>query len=175
MALAHRSRPGALRPGRPRGASAGAALALSTALRLRDRDEPRPDALLPAYPFVHFPTPALDDATAAAMRELPALLRFTTGSIEDMVRKCVGRLTGLPADAMPGATQLDGLPPTGIVLAEHDDLRPSGELLARQREETGVPVRTYHAAGMAHGYPNRGPSLGEVDRSPDFFVSVLSG
>ncbi|MFF7882187.1 alpha/beta hydrolase fold domain-containing protein [Streptomyces sp. NPDC020794] len=157
------------------GASAGAALALSTAIRLRDQDEPRPDALLLAYPFVHFPTPALDDETAAGMRDLPSLLRFTTESIEGMVRNYVGRLTDLPAAAMPGAASLDGLPATGIVLAEFDDLRPSGDLLARQLEESGVPVRTYLAAGMPHGHLNRGPSLKEVDRSLDFFVSTLSG
>lgn len=171
--LARNSRPltGTLGLG---GASAGAALALSTAIRLRDQDEPRPEALLLAYPFVHFPTPALDEATAAGMRDLPPLLRFTTDSIEHMVRNYVGRLTDLPAAAMPGAANLDGLPPAGIVLAEFDDLRPSGDLLARQLEESGVPVRTYLAAGMPHGHLNRGPSLTEVDRSLEFFVSMLS-
>ncbi|MDW6057566.1 alpha/beta hydrolase fold domain-containing protein [Streptomyces sp. FXJ1.4098] len=167
-----------LRPSGPvglGGASAGAALALSTAIRLRDQDEPRPDALLLAYPFVHFPTPALDDETAAAMRELPSLLRFTTGSIEHMVRNYVGRLTELPPAAMPGAANLDGLPATGIVLAEYDDLRPSGNLLARQLEESGVPVRTYLSAGMTHGHLNRSPSLKEVDRSLDFFVTAFVG
>jgi acetyl esterase/lipase len=157
------------------GASAGAALALSTAIRLRDQDEPRPDALLLAYPFVHFPTPALDDETAAGMRDLPSLLRFTTESIEHMVRNYVGRLTDLPTAAMPGAANLDDLPATGIVLAEFDDLRPSGHLLARQLEESGVPIRTYLAAGMTHGHLNRSPSLKEVDRSLDFFVTTLSG
>jgi acetyl esterase/lipase len=157
------------------GASAGAALAVSTAIRLRDQSQPRPDALLLAYPFVHFPTPALDDETAAGMRDLPRLMRFTTESIEHMVRNYVGRLTDLPAAALPGAANLDGLPRTGIVLAEFDDLRPSGDLLARQLEESGVPVRTYLAAGMTHGHLNRSPSLKEVDRSLDFFAATLSG
>ena len=48
------------------GASAGAALALSAAIRLRDGGGRAPDALLLAYPFVHFPNPALDDETASA-------------------------------------------------------------------------------------------------------------
>ncbi|MGW3566078.1 alpha/beta hydrolase fold domain-containing protein [Streptomyces sp. NPDC000941] len=157
------------------GASAGAALALSTAIRLRDQGEPCPGALLLAYPFVHFPTPALDDETAAAMRELPALMRFPTAGIEYMVRNYVGRLTDLPPAAMPGAANLAGLPATGIVLAEYDDLRPSGDLLARQLEDSSVPVRTYLAAGMTHGHLNRGPSLKEVDRSLDFFATVLAG
>jgi acetyl esterase len=157
------------------GGSAGAALALSTAIRLRDRDERRPDALLLAYPFVHFPTPALDDETAAEMRALPALLRFTTGRIEHMVRSYVGRLSNLPPDALPGAAKLDGLPPTAIVLSEHDDLRPSGDLLAVQLKESGVPVRTYLAAGMLHGHMNRTAGLKEVVRSLEFFASALIG
>lgn len=156
------------------GASAGAALALSTAIRLRDQDEAQPDALLLAYPFVHFPVPALDDETAAGMRELPPLLRITTESIEHMVHHYVGRLTDLPTAAMPGAAHLGGLPATGIVLAEYDDLRPSGDLLARQLEESGVSVRTYLAAGMTHGHLNRSPSLKEVDHSLDFLATTLS-
>lgn len=157
------------------GASAGAALALSTALRLRDEEEPGPDTLLLAYPFVHFPTPALDDESAAQMRELPPLLRFTTASIEHMVRNYVGRLTDLPATAMPGAARLDGLPGTAVLLSEYDDLRPSGELLALQLKESAVPVRTYRAAGMPHGHLNRTPFLKEVDRSLDFFAEALTG
>jgi len=157
------------------GASAGAALALSTAIRLRDRGERRPDALLLAYPFAHFPNPALDDETATEMLRLPAMLRFTTGGIEDMVRNYVGRLTDLPQDAMPGAAKLADLPATAVMIAEFDDLRPSGELLAVQLEESGVPVQTYLAAGMLHGHLNRNPSLKEVDRSLDFFASALVG
>ncbi|WP_416968764.1 alpha/beta hydrolase fold domain-containing protein [Streptomyces sp. 4F14] len=127
-----------------------------------------------AYPFAHFPTPALDDETAAAMWELPPLLRFTTASIEYMVRNYVGRLTALPAEALPGAADLTGLPATAVLLSEYDDLRPSGDLLALQLEETGVPVRTYRAAGMLHRHLNRTPSLKEVDRSLDFFVEALA-
>ncbi|XKK38548.1 alpha/beta hydrolase [Nocardiopsis sp. ARC36] len=91
-----------------------------------------------------------------------------------MVRNYVGRVGGLPADAMPGAADLSGLPATSILLSEYDDLRPSGELLARQLEESGVPHRTYLAAGMPHGHLNRGPSLGEVDRSLAFFADALT-
>ncbi|MFJ3778980.1 alpha/beta hydrolase fold domain-containing protein [Streptomyces sp. NPDC090075] len=156
------------------GASAGAALALSTALRLRERAEHLPDSLLLAYPFVHFPTPSLDAESAREMGVLPPMMRFTPESIEQMVRNYVGRVSGLPADAMPGAADLTGLPRTGIVLSEYDDLRPSGELLARQLEETGVPVETYFSPGMPHGHLNRGPSLGEVDRSLAFFAKLLA-
>ncbi|MFJ2580892.1 alpha/beta hydrolase fold domain-containing protein [Kitasatospora aureofaciens] len=156
------------------GASAGAAIALSTAIRLRDLGQRRPDALLLAYPFAHFPNPALDADTRVEMEALPPLLRFTTEGIESMVRNYVGRLSDLPPSAMPGAADLRGLPATGIVLAQYDDLRPSGELLERQLGEVGVGVRSYLAVGMTHGHLNRSPSLKEVDRSLDFLVAVLA-
>ncbi|WP_031064293.1 alpha/beta hydrolase fold domain-containing protein [Streptomyces sp. NRRL WC-3742] len=156
------------------GASAGAAIALSTAIRLRDLGQWCPDALLLAYPFAHFPNPALDPDTRAEMEPLPPLLRFTPEGIESMVRNYVGRLSDLPPSAMPGAANLRGLPTTGIVLAQYDDLRPSGELLQRQLNEVGVGVRSYLAAGMTHGHLNRSPSLKEVDRSLDFLAAVLT-
>lgn len=155
------------------GASAGAALVLSTAIRLRDAGGRVPDALLLAYPFAHFPNPALDDETAAEMLKLPAMLRFTSDEIEGMVRNYVGRLSDLPPDALPGAARLAGLPRTALLLAEYDDLRASGDLLAKQLAEVDVPVRTYRAAGMLHGHLNRSASLKEVDRSLDFFAESL--
>lgn len=155
------------------GASAGGALALAAALRLRDEGGRAPDGLLLAYPFLHFPVPALDDETAAEMLRLPAMLRFTTRGIADMVRNYVGRLTDLPPDALPGAARLEHLPPTAIAVSEFDDLRPSGELLAVQLAESAVPVRTHVARGMLHGHLNRAPSLEEVDRTLDFLASML--
>ena len=157
------------------GACAGAALALSAAIRLRDQSEHSPDKLLLAYPFAHFPVPALDNETAAEMIPLSPMLRFTTEGIEGMVRNYVGRITDLPPEAMPGAARLTGLPPTALALSEYDDLRPSGDLLAKQLEESGVPVQKYVAAGMLHGHLNRAPSLKPVDLTLDFFASVLAG
>lgn len=156
------------------GASAGAALALATAIRLREEGGRAPDGLLLAYPFVHFPVPALDEAMAGEMLRLPAMLRFTTRGIEDMVRNYVGRLTDLPPDALPGAAKLTGLPPTAVVVSEYDDLRPSGELIALQLEESGVPARRYLAQGMLHGHLNRAPSLEEVERTIGFLASELA-
>ncbi|WP_330285707.1 alpha/beta hydrolase [Streptomyces sp. NBC_00576] len=155
------------------GASAGAALALAAALRDGD-DAVRPaDLLLLAYPFAHFPVPALDAATAAYMATLPPTMRFTTDSIEFMVKNYVGRLTDLPRDALPGAAALHGLPPVRLLLSEYDDLRPSGALLARQLAESDVAVTTHVAAGMPHGHLNRTPALPGVEQSLDFLAAAL--
>ncbi|BBC31134.1 Hydrolase, alpha/beta domain protein [Streptomyces graminofaciens] len=155
------------------GASAGAALALAAALRDRDEALRPADLLLLAYPFAHFPVPALDSAMAAEMTALPPTMRFTTADVEFMVRNYTGRLTDLPRDALPGAAALHGLPPVHLLVSEYDDLRPSAELLARQLTASETEVRTYLAAGMPHGHLNRTPALAEVDRSLDFFADAL--
>ena len=156
------------------GASAGAALALATAVRLRDDAGHAPSCVLLAYPFAHYPVPALDDATWRVMAELPGMLRFTPSSIEAMVRRYVGRTSDVPALALPGHARLDGLPPVHVLNAEFDDLRPSGELLVRQLREAGVPAHEYLARGMLHGHLNRLPSLAEVDASLEWLAEALS-
>ncbi|WP_270889737.1 alpha/beta hydrolase fold domain-containing protein [Pedococcus sp. 5OH_020] len=155
------------------GASAGGALALAVALRLRDGGHTQPAALLLAYPFAHFPNPALDFEVSAMMAPLPPALRFTPASVEAMVRTYVGRISDVPPDALPGAAPLRGLPPAHVLISEYDDLRSSAELLARQLAEAGVTVQCTLAAGMPHGHLNRTPALAEVARSLDIFAAAL--
>jgi acetyl esterase len=155
------------------GASAGAALALATAIRARDDGRRQPDALLLAYPFAHFPNPALDDEAGAEMQTLPGYLRMPPADVEDMVRDYVGRISDLPADALPGAARLTGLPPAHLVLSEYDELRASGELLERQLREVGVAARSYLARGMLHGHLNWAVNLPPIDESLDFFAEAL--
>ncbi|MFH8755742.1 alpha/beta hydrolase fold domain-containing protein [Streptomyces atroolivaceus] len=155
------------------GASAGAALALGCAVRGRDESLPA-DRVLLAYPFAHYPNPALDSATVRAMEAIPGILRFSPASIEEMVTGYVGRITDLPPLALPGAARLDGLPPTAIALSEYDDLRPSGELLGRQLTSVGVPVSLHVAARMPHGHLNHWPSPPEASASLDFLGASLS-
>ncbi len=155
------------------GASAGAALALATAQRLRDSGEATPAALLLAYPFLHYPNPALDPDVSAELAVLPSTLRFPPSNIEWMVRNYVGRLSNVPADAMPGNGSMGGLPDVRLVVSEYDDLRSSAELFERQLAEVGVPVKRHLAEGMPHGHLNRGPSLPAVTGSLDFFAQSL--
>jgi acetyl esterase len=157
------------------GASAGAALALACALRARDAEpQVRPaDAVILAYPFAHFPNPALDGATRDEMAQLSPDVHFPWQTIEYMVRNYVGRISGLPPEAMPGAARLDGLPPVRIALCEYDDLRPSGELLARQLREVGVPVLTDLARGVLHGHLNLTVGLPQIQQTLNFLAAGL--
>ncbi|THV23524.1 alpha/beta hydrolase [Glycomyces paridis] len=153
------------------GASAGAALAMAAALRVRDAGTRAPDALLLAYPFAHYPNPALTPEQEAAMAAVP--FRFSPLDVEGMVRNYTGRISDVPTDALPGAARLDGLPRTAILASEYDDLRASADLLERQLNEVGVPVESYLAAGMTHGHLNHSPRVGEVSASLDFFAKAL--
>ncbi|NQX13897.1 alpha/beta hydrolase [Microbacteriaceae bacterium VKM Ac-2855] len=153
------------------GASAGAALALAAARR----EPERVAALLLAYPFAHFPVPALDDATAAEMHALPARLRFTPADIGGMVSNYVGRLHSLPDLALPGAAPVPAAhPPTYVLTAEYDELRPSGELLVRQLTDAGAPVFERLEHGVLHGHLNRHPGAPGVDASLDWFAAALA-
>ena len=157
------------------GASAGANLAAAAAMRVRDDSGILPTVMLLAYPVVHFPVPALSDGLAAEMRQLPRMLRFTVADIIDITRWYLGRLTDIPTRTMPGHGNLEGMPPTRIVLSEYDDLRGSGELFEEQLREVGVPVHSTVAAGMLHGHLNLPPAaqMPEIERSLDFLAAGL--
>jgi len=154
------------------GASAGAALAVSAALRCRDQGQ-NVGALLLAYPFLHFPNPAPSDELARALAELPDILRLSPEVVSWLVRGYVGSISGVPAEAFPGAAVLEGLPRTTLIAAEIDDLRPSAELFAAQLAEVGVPVATHTAPGAPHGFLNRVPSAPGVDNALEVLAAAL--
>jgi acetyl esterase len=157
------------------GASAGANLAAAATMRVRDESGIMPAAMLLAYPVVHFPVPALSDDLTAEMRQLPRMLRFTVADTIDITRWYLGRLTDIPTRTMPGHGNLEGMPPTFIVLSEYDDLRGSGELFEQQLREVGVPVASIMAVGMLHGHLNLTPAaeMPEIERSLDFLAAAL--
>lgn len=157
------------------GASAGAALTGGVAVRVRDRGTRAPDALLLAYPGMHFPSPALPDEQVDDLRRLPRDIRFLPAPMLSMTRTYLGRLSGFPAEAMPGNGDVAGLPPTTVVLSEVDDLRPSGEMFLLQLQDAGVPTRSMVAAGMLHGHLDIPPvpTLPAIGESLDFLAAAL--
>jgi acetyl esterase/lipase len=117
-----------------------------------------------------------DPATAGELvAGLPATARFTPAGVEEMVRNYVGRISDLPPDALPGAARLDGLPPVALLLSEYDDLRSSGELLARQLAEVGVEARVHVARGVPHGHLNHVAAAPAIDESLAFLAKQLGG
>lgn len=157
------------------GASAGATLAVGSAMRDRDAGHARADALLLAYPFLHFPNPAPDPELSVELAaELHPALRITPAFNDHVIRNYVGRLHALPETAVPGAGDVRNLPPASVVVAEYDDLRPSGELFARQIADAGGHADLHFAEGMPHGYLNRSPWLDEVRRTLDLFTAATA-
>lgn len=153
------------------GASAGGFLAAAAALRAVAEGN-APDAVLLAYPALHFPNPAVDDALAAQLRALPPVLRFPSQVVTAIFATYLGRITDIPAAETPGLADLTGFPATRIVVSEFDDLRGSGELFAQQLASCGVPVALTVAEGMLHGHLNIPPVAGlpEIARSLDFLA-----
>lgn len=47
---------------------------------------------------------------------------------------------------------LRGLPPTSVILAECDPIRPQGARMVSALEEAGVPVQVHQTSGMIHGF-----------------------
>jgi acetyl esterase/lipase len=75
-------------------------------------------------------------------------------------------------DASPlRATDLAGVPPAFVAVAEHDVLRDDGLAYARALSEAGVAVRVERYDDMAHGFVRWG---GLVDRARDL-IEALAG
>lgn len=155
------------------GASVGANLATGASVRLRDAGDELPRGMLLAYPLEHYPTPPNDASVIAELDRVPPMMRFPEQYQLSIVQNYLGRVDDLPADVVPGNFPVAGLPEAWIAPSEYDDLRPSGELFARQLDEAGVPVHLELARGMVHGHLGRGPSLAGVDANLEFFADAL--
>lgn len=157
------------------GASAGANLAAACALRARDEGGPVLAAACLAYPAVHREVPAAPDELAALVEELPPLARFTAAAREEIYRDYLGEhYEDQPPYGLPGKADLGGLPPVAIANAEYDDLRPSGELFAKQLATAGVPVDSWVEPGTAHGFLNDLDVVTGAHRTLDRFARLLA-
>lgn len=117
------------------------------------------------------------NSAGATIAASAALLAIATGAAAlwhqdlEVVAPSLPPTRGLPADVAavlrayfgaemppPKASPLDepdlsGLPPTLIMVAEHDPLRPAALAYARRLEDAGIPVTVRTGAGHLHGTP----------------------
>lgn len=133
------------------GASAGANLSGGALLRLRDEGAPLPHVWLAIYPAAHVTRPAFSPELAADLAEHNS--GFTPEAMA-FIGECYGATADDPYGYLGERDDLQGLPRVLIVNDQYDELRGSGEALARQLEAAGVEVTTVLAEGMKHGHLN---------------------
>ncbi|MCP8615092.1 alpha/beta hydrolase fold domain-containing protein [Bifidobacterium asteroides] len=136
------------------GASAGANLAAGLCVALSERKIRRPDGLLSAYGVFHGPEKPVIQGWESKTQILPEPLRLSRKRFKQMYINYLGSLDKLSQKAMPGQGDVSCFPHTGLVISEFDNLAPSSVLLARQLKSAHVPVETYFAVGMLHGFFN---------------------
>ena len=137
------------------GGSAGANLAMAQALRARDTGLPAPSSIVLVYPVMHDVLPEPSAGLAKLLAGLPGTFRFTPELCRELNLGYVGQPELLQHPyAFPTHGDLEGMPPTLVVNAQIDDLRPSGEHFAGQLARAGVDVAVCCEPGTWHGYLN---------------------
>ena len=130
------------------GEGAGANLALHVAFEARDSKLTPPIHLVLVTPWttlgVEYP--------AAAENPLPGFL--SAADLGWAARKLVRKRVDLREPRLNPGARMDfkGLPPTTIILAEHDPLRAEGEALAGRFRSEGMWVDMQVMAGTVHGF-----------------------
>jgi acetyl esterase len=133
-----------------RGGSAGANLCAALALAARDRGGP-------TIAFQLLSIPALDDRlnsdSASRFTDTPVINRYSTAACWDAyLGDGVAGGNDVPAYAAPArATDLSGLPPAYIAVAELDPLRDDGIGYAQALLRADVPVELHLFPGTFHG------------------------
>lgn len=151
------------------GESAGGNLAAATCLRLKREGATLPVHLLSVYPIAgyDFETPSYRENAAAKPLNRPMMQWFFShylNSPED------GKSDYISLDT---AGDLQGMPPTTIVLAEIDPLRSEGEIFAQRLRAANVPVemRLYH--GVTHEFFGMGALVPEAASAETFAAMRL--
>ena len=139
------------------GESAGGNLAFNVALAARDQKLPKPVHELLVYPV------ASTDLTAPSVQENARAKPLSKAALEWFI-KYYGRGTEDTMDTrlnLLGVADLQGMPPTTIVLAEIDPLRSGGELLGERLKAAGVPTETRLYPGVTHEFFGTGAVVPE--------------
>jgi acetyl esterase len=129
------------------GDSAGGNLAAVVALMARDRSGPRiafQGLLYPATDLT-LSSPSIDENADAPILTRADVLAFRDHYLGDADAR-------EPYASPLFATDLGGLPPALVQVAEHDPIRDDGLRYAAALRAAGVPVRTTTYVGMPHGY-----------------------
>jgi acetyl esterase len=129
------------------GDSAGGNLAIVAALRARDRGGPSIAHMLLVYPVTD------SDTTTASYLAPENQLLLTKEGMEWFFAHYAGTTDRTHPEISPlRVSDLGGLPPATVLIAEHDPLRDEGERFAARLAQAGTPVETTLFAGQLHGF-----------------------
>lgn len=130
------------------GEGSGGNLAVNVALRARSEGKtvPRHAVLITPMATMDFDLPS--------HRENPETRPFSTADLQWASRKLFRRKTDMadPRIDLIERTDLDGLPTTTLILAEHDPLRSEGQALGARLRRSGVRVDETVYEGVTHGF-----------------------
>lgn len=151
------------------GEGPGANLALSTALLARDRRAPAPNHLLLITPLAG--TALSGPSMAENGRSLP-LTRRTVGWAQQRYTTDDRQLLD-PRIDLQDRTDLAGMPPTTVVLAEIDPTRSGGEAVAAHLSAAGVPTDVRLFPGATSDFFGLGERVPEAASAEDYAVNRL--
>ncbi|MEU7488845.1 alpha/beta hydrolase fold domain-containing protein [Streptomyces sp. NPDC042319] len=137
------------------GASAGANLVAGAVLRLRDEAGWVPAHVVLAYPAVHAVLPAPSSQLTELMAGVPSAARLRDDFARVFENYLGGPLSAADGYAAPALADLRDFPPTTVLNAEYDDLRPSGEAFTAALATAGTDVGQVLVRGTLHGFLTR--------------------
>lgn len=150
------------------GESAGGNLAANVALAARDKAMKMPLHALLVYPITQ------TDMTTVSYQEWGSAKPLDKAGMDWFVQNYVRS----PADLTDPRlnlvdANLQGFPPTTIILAEVDPLRTDGELLARRLDAAGVKVDRKTYQGVTHEFFGMGAVVGDAKDAQEFAADRL--
>jgi acetyl esterase len=151
------------------GESAGGNMAVNVAIAARDASLPLPKAVVAVYPVADtsLDTPSKKAFANAKPLNTPMLSWFFKHTLKDPAEAADPRLNLV-------ASNLKGLPPTTIILAEIDPLHDDGIRLAEKLKAAGVPVDVKEYTGVAHEFFGMGAVVADAKSAVDYASKRLT-
>ncbi len=152
------------------GESAGGNLAANVALRAKEEKTKQPVHQLLVYPV------AGNDMNTPSYKENASAKPLGKADMEWFVKNTVTSMDDAtdPRINLNGRSDLAGVAPATVILAQIDPLRSDGETYASKLKDAGVAVNTKTYAGVTHEFFGMGKVVPEAKQAVDLAVSDLT-